>query len=423
MKKPNYQPQLFVNRETECTLVANIAQQALDGARNRLRILAFYGERGSGKTWLALHLKRTVLAEIEGVVPLLLRFSWRDEDDEASHQPELGEWWEPQNQAVDDKIRVLMKWFAQQVGATTSRSASLETLAEWLVREVTRKYEGRLLVFILDSLFEADKEFLARLEAALLAPLVTLPNILIVMTGRGSLPTWASPKLRPQSDDLENLEPFDEENVKKLVTAQVPDFEGDFNEIYVLSGGHPFSAYLLAEESDRSKALDLAVETLLSVIPLPDRKAARTAFEALCVLESFREPEIQTMMATRYGDDNGELTIGEARKSRNLLLSTHLLRWQEGGVVIDGALAHLLRNYLQQDQPELFLRLHRRAFDMYSQLASGFVSEPETQKYYADLAEAHRIAMQNAGVDPANFPPPPAINTGSVAAVRELATI
>lgn len=425
--KLSYKRELFVDREEECALVAGVARQVIEGAGERPRVLAFYGERGSGKTWLALHLKHNVLAGIAGVSSLLLRFSWSDEDGEPSKQSKSasGVWLAPGKQEADAKVRELMIWIAEQIGATTGQKLDLETLAGWLVRDISSKYTaGRLLVLILDSLFEEDRAFLDKLESALLAPLVTLPNILIVMTGRGPLPSWTSPYLRPNSDTLRRLETFNEDEVRKQIAGQSPNFQGDVKEIHELSGGYPYCVYLLSQGSDRGRALELAVQSLLSVIASErERIEAQRAFEALCVLNGFREFEIQRMAAIHDGDELGDLDIAEARRLRDLMRSTHLLRWEDGRFVIDGAVAQIFRSYLRIKKHELYKRLHDRAFRMYEQMAAGFSDGDDARAHYLKLAKMHKEALHAEGVDPDDFCRLQEVKNNSPLMVPELAQV
>jgi hypothetical protein len=62
---PVYRPDLFVNREKEIETVNKALQNIARGEEmlNRVRTIVFRGERGLGKSWLALHLHRSVLKD------------------------------------------------------------------------------------------------------------------------------------------------------------------------------------------------------------------------------------------------------------------------------------------------------------------------------------------------------------------------
>ena len=56
---PAYCSALFVNRENEIKAVTNALQNIARGDSEQMRTIVFRGERGLGKSWLALHLHRS----------------------------------------------------------------------------------------------------------------------------------------------------------------------------------------------------------------------------------------------------------------------------------------------------------------------------------------------------------------------------
>ena len=94
MKKtiPTYASELFVNRTAEIGSVDILVQQMQGGEENIPRTVVFQGERGSGKTWLSLHLKRSVLSKFPQVDVLLLGLSLPAEDLRETQTIEDGEW-------------------------------------------------------------------------------------------------------------------------------------------------------------------------------------------------------------------------------------------------------------------------------------------------------------------------------------------
>lgn len=59
-RPPAYRPGLFVNRESEIRRVRDALQDIAGGKAEHARTIVFRGERGLGKSWLALHLHRHV---------------------------------------------------------------------------------------------------------------------------------------------------------------------------------------------------------------------------------------------------------------------------------------------------------------------------------------------------------------------------
>ncbi|MBK8050167.1 MAG: hypothetical protein IPK16_25530 [Anaerolineales bacterium] len=79
MELPPFSSSSFINREAEITLVSGKVHQLRKGMQVRPRTLIFRGERGVGKTWLCLHLKRSVLANeanVDRVLTSPARILW-----------------------------------------------------------------------------------------------------------------------------------------------------------------------------------------------------------------------------------------------------------------------------------------------------------------------------------------------------------
>jgi hypothetical protein len=274
----------------------------------------------------------------------------------------------------------------------------LSEIARWLAQTVEQQFKHRVLVLILDSVFEADWSLLEQLETYLLAPLAALPHVLIVMTGRGRLYPWASPYLRVEASDRA-LKPFTPEEVVEQLRRQAPDAEHRAEEIVRLGGGHPMSNILLATSATQSEALDTVVDALLSVIPIDDqRQKARAYFEALCLLDGFREDEIPAMLAAYFDDPRYEtFSTSEVRQVRDLLVKTHLVRWEEGKFILDKSVQHILENLLKMKQPETWRRLHCRAYQLYREWADTYTRFSE---YYTARADRHASVLLGAGLNP-----------------------
>ena len=96
---PPYAPELFVDRDEEIALTQHIIDQIRAGSADRPRTVVFRGERGSGKTWLALHLQRTILPAIRDVKPLLINFY----PPPTRHAPRDDEWFTEELPGVGHK--------------------------------------------------------------------------------------------------------------------------------------------------------------------------------------------------------------------------------------------------------------------------------------------------------------------------------
>lgn len=404
-----YDARLFLDRESEIGLVEGRARQLLEGAVGIPRVIAFHNERMSGKTWLATHLKRTTLRKMPGVKPVLLNFvpsypPGSYPSDEWYAQSDLKELDETEAVEMADRI---VRWVADQVEASAPEKAGREELARYLARDVERKYKTGLFVLILDSLFEANWNLLGELEKYLLDPLARLSRVLIVMTGRGRIYPWKSAYL---GGELESLKPLNKKAVKELFQRAGAESSFDFEEAFALSDGNPGVIVLLSQNGARLHLLDKAANYLLDVLPPTrperDRYELRQYFEALCVLEGFRD-DILPGMLQAYSDisaysiqyfDNSTYSKWDNEKRNkelSLLIETHLVHWEKGRYVIDGSIQRILRAYLKQGNPSLWRRLHKRAYEIYLRWSEQY---PKQTLHFQKLAQEHEQALHDGGI-------------------------
>jgi hypothetical protein len=396
---PAYEPATFVDRAEQVELVRGLARQISDGATPRLRTIVFQGGRGVGKTWLALHLARTILPGIPGVRSLLISFLPTLETPPPEAYPD--EWAGDIQAEPARRAHAIIAWVAERLGAPTSATADLRVLSDWLARFVEQQYKERVLVLILDSVFEADESLLKLVEQHLLAPLASLSRVLIMITGRGRPYSWESPYLRVETI-TERLSPFDERQTAEQVHKQVPRARLTAEQLVELGGGHPLSTFLLAEQTragNETDALEKVAEVLLCVVPHEaQRQRVRWYFEALCPLDGFRENEIAPMLATYSNDPRiAAWPIGRSREVRDELARTHLMRWENGRFVIDESIRTVLANLLRLRQPMVWRRLQCQAFLLYHQWADEF---PRWREYYNERATTHAQTLRAVGVDP-----------------------
>ncbi|MGQ9561855.1 MAG: hypothetical protein ACUVWA_15300, partial [Candidatus Oleimicrobiaceae bacterium] len=166
---PDYSPDLFVNREEAIKLVVDKARSISGGAPVRKRVIVFEGYRGSGKSWLLQHLAREILPALGSTLAVYV--------DLRAHQNKTS------NAAVIDVIEQIFGSLSVNPSSPKKPQPPLNVAADWLIKEV-HAHSDKVLVLLLDFVYEARQEILELLEKHVLGPLVVIPHVVIVMAGR-----------------------------------------------------------------------------------------------------------------------------------------------------------------------------------------------------------------------------------------------
>ncbi|MEZ0397192.1 MAG: hypothetical protein ABWK53_12290 [Anaerolineales bacterium] len=382
-----YSKETFIHR-SEVDLIQGKFKQFIEsgGSVRPPKAILFRGERGFGKTWLCFHLHRTVLPELSSSIKsLYMALFDLPKEYRGDQAKQTGEWVIPQvAEPADEACKKLMKWICDQLEISYPNDPTWLEMRRALVGGVETKFTGiNALVLILDSVFEAGWDLLEVIEENMLAPLAELPNVFFIMTGRGRPYPWISPTLRMGVQE-EALKDFPIEQLTK----------GD-RQVAELSGGSPLVAYALMQTDDPVRALDEVTEYLLEVIPPSmERRRLRDAFEAFCVLDEFREGEMETMLRAYYEAKKQPLPPYPIRDVRDELLKTYLFRWEGGGFRVDASLKNVLRNYLKQHQPELWRHLNCAAYQIYLKYADKYT---QYRTEYQALAAPYREVLESHG--------------------------
>lgn len=349
-----YDHEKFVDRADEVRLVVDKAQRSAASLHEERRVVIFHGARGSGKSWL--------LREIE---------YWLNETlpDDLVLYLDLAEF---TAQPVDDAVQILIHRIWKAAETRTGRGTiqvredeRLDVLAEALVTAVRRV---GVLVLLLDHVDESSSDLLALLEDRCFSPLAVLPNALIVLAGRGKEYVWKRPELRLKSEERD-LSYFDLPCTREQIEKQVPQPTPSADEIQALSGGYPWSNYILGiHHANKSAALDQCVGVLLHDLPVA--AADMDHLRALCVLHAFSDMMIPYMFSAYFNQpDHKNWEYRQCRQVRQALIQTTLVKWNEpnGGYVIDEALRRVLEHQLYEQDRVIWERLHTAARDLFAQ--------------------------------------------------------
>jgi hypothetical protein len=349
-----YDRRKFVDRADEVWLVIDKAQRLAARLHEGRRVVIFHGARGSGKSWLLREIEYRLNEALPDALALYL---------------DLAEFTARQ---VDDAMQILIHRIWKAAETRTGRGTiqiredeRLDVLAEALVTAVKRV---GVLVLLLDHVDEASSDLLALLEDWFLSPLAVSSNTLIVLAGRGREYVWKSPGLRLGSEER-SLSYFNLPSTQEQLQKQVPQLAPSADEIQALSGGYPWSNYILGiHHTNKTAALDQCVTALLHNLPVT--AADLDHLRAMCVLRAFGDMMIPYMLAAYFNEpDYRNWGYRQCRQVRQALIQTALVKWNEpsGGYMIDEALRHVLEHQLYERDRATWERLHTTARDLFVQ--------------------------------------------------------
>jgi len=149
---PVYKDDLFVNREKEIETVTKALENIARGDAEQVRTIVFRGERGLGKSWLALHLHRSAIKEKASTrIPDYRIVSFLISLTPPLKELQVGEreWYITSNdisqiESGDERhyehlLQELLAWIAKQLDIVRSPYASLRDLSAWLAQDLRKK--------------------------------------------------------------------------------------------------------------------------------------------------------------------------------------------------------------------------------------------------------------------------------------------
>lgn len=381
-----YDPKKFVDREEEIQQILTLLKQS----QPRTRAVIMDGDRGAGKTWLCLHLQRTVFKEkIAGITSWLFSL-WSPGE---NYRPE-GEKAQANERFVREGERLeLDEFLAIIINSLTIELPPNPGLAEKvdLIRRYVQSHVDERFVLILDSAYESDWSLIEQLETHFLGNLLTLSNFFVIVTGRGRPYPWKVPYLIEAIRF--GLGPFSVDEIKKQIEKFGLSSLLSVDEIYAIGQGWPLFTEHLARAKTRAEALGIAADILFAVLPSYERAAVREYFEALCPLDGFGEAEA-AVMAQAY-KQSAEMEDGRAicRKMNQ----TRLVSWKNGRYEMNQPVQNILRKYLPIKDKGEWIRLQKAAYCHFKAQAADRSME-RFRPFFEELTEKHAKALSEAGI-------------------------
>jgi hypothetical protein len=339
-----FRPAEFVDREVELERVQNLFRQ-----KSRCVIIV-EGERGSGKTSLLFELYHRIQERNELRPFLVSLFPYSAPD----YESQKNIWMNSARSFQVQDIPELLDQLARFMEIDFIQSHDPDIQKEYFARGLAYRSPKTVPLLLVDASYECPEATRSLIEKYILAPILTSERIYIVLTGRGKRPVWSRPEL--QTAEIIELVPLTEVYVKEQLERIKSRHVGQFKEIANLSGGYPLIVRVMGESpTEPIDSLNQAIDIIIKdTLPREEREEAKYA-EARSQIEKlslvgipFRIPDVEDYL---YPDDHEQRL--KTYKLVNLLLASHILRYEGQGYRLSQSLIHPIRSWLmRKQQPE-----------------------------------------------------------------------
>lgn len=387
-----YDPNKFIDRDEEIKQILNLLKQS----QPRVRAVVIDGDRGVGKTWLSLHLHRTIFKqEITGVTSWLFSLwsageNYHPEGEKEQARERFLREGEQSKFKIDDFLKIIKESLPIEWPPEPNLSERVDSIRRYVQSHIDDRF-----VLILDSAFESDWSLIEQLETHFLGNLLTLSNFFVIVTGRGRPYPWKVPYLIEAIRF--GLGPFSVDEIKKQIAKWGLSPFLSVDEIYAIGLGWPIFTEHLARAKNRLETLDFAKDILFAVLPAYERAEIREYFEALSPLDGFGEAEAALMVKTykQNGDQDGRAICRKMNETR-------LVSWKNGRYEMNAPVQNILRQYLSNQylvnkDKDAWVRLHVAAYRHFEAQAADRAME-RFRPNFEKLMETHAKALSDTGI-------------------------
>jgi len=290
-----YQPDLFVDREDEQTLIQAKIEQACRGAPIERPIVYFHSIPRGGKTWLLRHLAHryasgaTMLCGDKHIIVASI---------DCSSYAMSPDWQTVLVQACKKPFLARADVWRQEL----DRVGGMSDLSQVIQRIVN----GYVVLFLFDALDALSTLQFAWLDETLLEPLACSQGAVVVLAGLADVARWRIETARRLH--IVGLRGFNADETAQL--GRMRGFAGAGQELYRYSQGHPYLAQLLASSPASLKpdalceVLQHVEDELLRDCPADKRRMIRL----LAILRRLERDPLRALLQEMWWEGQAERT-------------------------------------------------------------------------------------------------------------------
>jgi hypothetical protein len=410
-----YSAELFIDREEEIALLLNTASSLTKGKLDpNQRILYLIGRSHIGKSWLLQKYCDVLSRDSNIFSPIyvgLENYASLTSDDFLMGLLKI----------IDEIVSSELDMDSPFLNSTsTAENYSKEDYSRWVSRGVEQLQREKTVVLLLDEVGMLSRDQMMILEDKLLVPIIYLPKVVLVLTGRSAVTGWKDFALRPRRDfNYRELSSFNYEKTELQIAREKPAFKPLVKKIFDMSGGSPgnnkrildqiLDDSLQINELDAIRACNQELYDSVSEANngLPENLSVELlpALEALCVLQDFdKEYEMPELLAA-HKNVGGVWDVKRSAALFSILANIQigpgkLIDWDSGksAYAIEEQTRANLERELELRDKDLWTTLHCTAMNMYAQWAKDF--EEYDSEVFRIKAEYHRTRLEQAGFDP-----------------------